>query len=168
MTSPANIESDAPEQKQKHTTRAKTTFFDRTEVEAFHFGESRATAPAIVPDSIPLNDFESTLAGRLVTRILLNQGPGGFSLVESDVAPGTRSPRHKHNLDQVVLILEGSMRQGNRVLGPGAGYFTPADQVYTFVAGPDGCRYVEFRLGAVEEITSELVETDPARLVHES
>jgi len=40
--------------------------------------------------------------------------------------------------------------------------------VYTFVAGPDGCRYVEFRLGAVEEITSELVETDPARLVHES
>ena len=60
------------------------------------------------------------------------------------------------------------MRQGNRVLGPGAGYFTPADQVYTFVAGPEGCRYVEFRLGGVEQITSEVVERDPARLVHES
>ena len=86
MTSPANIESEVSEQ--KHSSRSKTTFFDRDEVEAFHFGESRATSPAIVPDSVELDYFENTLAGRLVTRILLNQGPDGFSLVESDVAPG--------------------------------------------------------------------------------
>jgi len=36
MTSPANIESDVSDQ--KHTTRSKTTFFDRAEVEAYHFG----------------------------------------------------------------------------------------------------------------------------------
>ena len=73
MTSHANIESDGSDQ--KHTTRSKTTFFDRTEVEAYHFGESRATSPAIVPETIALNDFESNLAGRLVTRILSTRVP---------------------------------------------------------------------------------------------
>jgi hypothetical protein len=157
---------DSPFLEQKHTSAGKTTFFDREETPAFVYGESQVIASISVPDDV--SEKQDELVGRLITRVLLNQGPGGFSLLESDVAPGTRVPRHKHNLPQVALILEGSMRQGNRVLGPGAGYYTPADQAYTFVAGPEGCRYVEFRVGAVEEITAEVVEKDPERFAHES
>lgn len=156
----------SPFLEQKHTSATKLTFFDRDETEAYVYGESQVISAISVPDEVAAE--QDLLAGRLITRVLLNQGPGGFSLLESEVAPGTRVPRHKHNLSQVALILEGSMKQGNRVLGPGAGYFTPPDQPYTFVAGPEGCRYVEFRVGAIEEITAEVVEKDPKRFAHEA
>ena len=146
---------------------AKTTFFDRAEIEGHVTGETMLTK---LEDSEALGqrDMATFLAGRLVLRVLLDQGPGGFSLIESDIAPGTRVPRHKHNLGQVALVLQGSMRHGNKVLGPGAGYYTPPGGVYTFVTGPEGCRYVEFRLGGLTEITSEIVEINPERWVHES
>ncbi len=163
MTTTANTESDADEGTENSQ---RITFFDRADNPGVVFGEHMVTASVSVPEELGTL-YNSALANRLTTRVLLNQGPGGFSLVESEVAPGTRVPRHNHNLPQVALIIAGEMRQGRRVLGPGAGYFTPANQSYTFVAGPEGCRYVEFRLGAVEEITTDVVETNPARLVHE-
>lgn len=166
MTQPASVGSYFG--KQEYASSTKISFFDRAEVESHDVAEGTITDLFDVNEGLREMDLNSHLAGRIGVRVLLNQGDGGFSLVESDVAPGTRVPRHKHNLAQLALILEGSMRQGKRVLGPGSGYFTPPDQAYTFVAGPEGCRYVEFRLGAVEAITTEVVETDPARWVHES
>ena len=82
-----------------------------------------------------MRDLATFLAGRLVPRVLLKQGPGGFSLTESDMAPGTRVPRHEHNLSQLAPILQGSMRHRNKVLGPGAEYFTPPGGAYSFVTG---------------------------------
>ncbi len=167
MTTSA-IDSQQAEHKGKKA--AKTTFFDRGEIDVHVTGEDGlVTALSNEPDSLNEMDIRRHLAGRLRLRVLLNQGPGGFSLVESDIAPGTRVPRHKHNVAQVALILEGSMRHGSRILGPGAGYFTPPNGAYSFVAGPEGCRYVEFRQGAaVEEITTDILEQDPARWAHES
>jgi hypothetical protein len=149
-------------------TKAKTAFFDRSDNEPVVFGEQQLTGKMTVPAPITDEQYREFLAGRLANRVLFNQGPDGFSLIESDVAPGTHVLRHKHNLPQLILIVEGSMRQGNRILGPGAGYFTPADTAYAFVAGPEGCRYVEFRQGAVEDITTDIVESNPDRLVHDS
>ena len=164
MTSAAEIEarSDSGSGKQQ-----RIAFFDRADVVAHVFGASLVSASIDVSDEVS-SLYYSSLAGRLTTRVLLNQGPGGYSLVESTVSPGTRVPRHSHNVPQTVLILEGSMRQGRRELGPGAGYFTPADTGYTFVAGPDGCRYVEFRQAAVETVTTDVLERNPARFAHEA
>jgi hypothetical protein len=146
----------------------KTSFFDRSEIEGTVFGERQLTGLITIPETIGDEEFRSFLAGRLTTRILFDQGPSGFSLSESEVAPGTHVLRHKHNVPQLILILEGSMKQGNREIGPGAGYFTPADTPYGFVAGNEGCRYVEFRIGAIEDVTTEIVEDNRARLIHEA
>ena len=152
------------------TTNAKNTFFTRDEIPVHVTGvDGYITAMDEEGEAGNIAmDMRTHLAGRLKIRVLLNQGPGGYSLVESDLAPGTRVPRHRHNLAQVALILEGSMKHGNKVLGPGDGYFTPPEGAYSFVVGPEGCRYVEFRLGAVEEITSDVLETNPERWVHAS
>ena len=148
------------------TSVAKPSYFDREDVEAHVFGESMVTRVFDAPEQLGGIDLVSHLAGRLTTRVLLDQGSAGFSLIESDVAPGTRVPRHKHNLAQVVFIVEGSMQHGSRTLGPGAGYYTPADRPYTLVAGPEGCRYIEFRQGGMSDITTKIVETDPDRVRH--
>lgn len=149
------------------SSTTKTSFFDRNEIEGIVFGERQLTGLITMPDTISDEEYRSFLAGRLTTRILFDQGPQGFSLSESEVAPGTHVLRHKHNVPQLILILEGSMKQGNRELGPGTGYFTPADIPYGFVAGSEGCRYVEFRIGAIEDVTTEVVEDSRARMVHE-
>jgi hypothetical protein len=91
----------------------------------------------------------------MVKRILFNEF--GYSLIEwelkADVEMGDH--RHKHKVDQVILVTEGSMKHGNKVLEPGDGYFTPADTPYTFEVGPEECSFVDFRLGAPEDVTSE-------------
>lgn len=153
----------------KTTSTTKNTFFDRAEIPVHVTGEDGfITALNDDGGAVTMMDMRAHLAGRLRLRVLLNQGPGGYSLVESDLAPGTRVPRHKHNMAQVALVLEGSMKHGNKVLGPGDGYFTPPNGAYSFVVGPEGCRYVEFRLGSVEEITTDVLETDPKRWEHAS
>lgn len=164
MASPMHIDPQATD---PNAGNARMAFFDRAEASPYVFGEEMVTASIKVDETVR-DIYYASLAGRLTTRVLLNQGPGGYSLVESTVAPGTRVPRHRHNFAQVVLILEGSMRQGRRELGPGAGYFTPAEVGYTFVAGPEGCRYVEFRLADVAEVTTDVIERDPARFGHEA
>lgn len=149
------------------TSASKPSYFDREDVEAHVFGESMVSELFDAPTELEGIDLLAHLAGRLTTRVLLDQGHGGFSLIESDVAPGTRVPRHKHNLAQVVFIVEGTMLHGNRTLGPGAGYYTPADRPYTLLAGPEGCRYIEFRVGGMTDISTQIVEKDPARVRHE-
>ncbi|MFI5957529.1 cupin domain-containing protein [Cryptosporangium sp. NPDC051539] len=147
--------------------KSKTVFFHHTDNEVVVFGDSQMTGQMKMPDSIAEDTYREFLKGRLRNRILFDQGDEGVSLVESDVAPGTHVLAHKHNTGQLILIVEGSMRQGSHVLNPGDGYFTPAGTAYGFVAGPEGCRYVEFREGSVRTVTTDVTERNPARLVHE-
>jgi hypothetical protein len=60
-------------------------------------------------------------------------------------------------MDTLVLITAGSIKVGDQEYGPGAGYFLPMGTVETFETGPKGVRFVEFRLGAAEDVTSEPV-----------
>ena len=39
----------------------------------------------------------------------------------------------------------GEIRMGNQTLGPGCGFFAPADAPYGYVAGPEGVELLEFR-----------------------
>jgi len=73
------------------------------------------------------------------------QGPGGFSLVTVKFAPGYLLPRHSHSSDCLYYVVEGGIVMGRRELGPGDGFFLPADQPYTYHAGPKGVKLLEFR-----------------------
>ena len=73
------------------------------------------------------------------------EGPGGFSLVSIYFGPGFLLPRHSHSSDCLYYILEGGIVMGQRELGPGDGFFLPAEQPYAYHAGPEGVKLLEFR-----------------------
>src|ERR1700757_3881080 len=93
------------------TTSSKASFFSLEEI-----GEQVFAVNKDNPNQV-LNHF---------TALLNHSDEGEYSLGWARWAPNTVIPRHRHSCDQVVLVVEGSVRQGNRVLSRGSGYFTPA------------------------------------------
>jgi quercetin dioxygenase-like cupin family protein len=87
----------------------------------------------------------------------------GLSLGCYTFPPNFTFPRHHHDSDQIVFVVEGSLSLGNKVLQPGAGYFTRAGATYSFTAGPAGVRILEFR--PVSNFRTVMVEDDPAKFV---
>ena len=98
-------------------------------------------------DEAPASDaqMERMQAGAHLTVPFRQQGPDGFSLVTIDFAPGYLLPRHSHSSDCLYYIVEGSIVMGRRELGPGDGFFLPAEQPYAYHAGPRGVKLLEFR-----------------------
>lgn len=70
---------------------------------------------------------------------------GGPSLVWARFGANYHLPRHSHSVDCLYYVLAGALRMGNRTIGPGDGFFAPADAPYGYVAGPDGVELLEFR-----------------------
>jgi quercetin dioxygenase-like cupin family protein len=88
---------------------------------------------------------EHAMDGSSLTVPFQQEGPGGFSLVSIDFAPGFLLPRHSHSSDCLYYIVEGQIVMGKRELGPGDGFFLPAEQPYAYHAGPEGVKLLEFR-----------------------
>jgi hypothetical protein len=95
----------------------------------------------------PAPTAENNVPGQLVIAQGLtgDEYEDGLSLGLYYVGPGVGAPRHYHDSDQIIVILEGEMTVGKRRLRAGAGYFTKSGQQYSFKAGPRGCRFLEFR-----------------------
>ena len=98
-------------------------------------------------DDTPTSDeqMERMQAGAHLTVPFRQQGSDGFSLVTIEFAPGYLLPRHSHSSDCLYYIVEGGIVMGRRELGPGDGFFLPADQPYAYHAGPQGVKLLEFR-----------------------
>ena len=141
--------------------RPKTAFFDRTEMpEILVEGiKDMIEVPDVIAEGV---DVEEYFRGKVrVQPLYMDPENNGFSLGSYSFEPGFVMPRHHHDSDQIVMILEGEMRQGNKVLKPGAGFFTPAGGAYGFTVGPAGCRIIEFR--DVSNFATVYVEDDPER-----
>ena len=138
------------------TARRKTRFFDSSPApdEAVANRQYQELLRTVHPRKVVDHDLRS----RVQTRLLLGEGP--MHLTEVRMAPGTQVPRHRHGADQIVIVREGSLWQGNRELRAGAGFFTPAGAAYGFRAGPEGATFHEFFFGAVEEWAPEVIEDD--------
>jgi quercetin dioxygenase-like cupin family protein len=87
---------------------------------------------------------------------------GQFHLLRVKMAPDFRLPRHRHNLHQIVFVTRGQAQQGSRVFKVGDGWSTPAEQVYSVTAGPEGCETVEVRFEPIGDLTTTFVEENPA------
>jgi len=66
-------------------------------------------------------------------------------LFESHVPPNLEAPLHSHDQDEIIYILEGEMKLGQRVLSKGSSLFVAADTQYGFKAGPEGVKFLNFR-----------------------
>ncbi len=85
------------------------------------------------------------MAASRLTVPFRHAGPEGFSLVTVELDPGFDLARHSHSTDCLYYVVEGELRMGRRVLGPGDGFFVPADHPYAYRAGPRGVKLLEFR-----------------------
>lgn len=52
---------------------------------------------------------------------------------------------HSHTEDEIIVVLAGSMRLGNKLVGPGTVLAIAADTLYSFTPGPEGLSFVNFR-----------------------
>jgi len=52
---------------------------------------------------------------------------------------------HCHSENEVIFVVEGQMRLGARLFGPGTAVAVAAGAMYGFTPGPDGLRFLNFR-----------------------
>ena len=109
----------------------------------------------------PSTSTRSTTARARCRRCTPIPSNDGISLGVYTFPPNFRLPRHWHDCDQIVFVLEGSMSTGNKQLRPGEGYYTRAGATYSFTAGPRGVRFMEFR--PVTNFRTVFVEDNPTR-----
>ena len=95
----------------------------------------------------PIEDFfsEAITKDCSITVPFREASPDGFSLGRLDLPPGAMLPRHSHSADCLYYVVSGEILLGSRELGPGDGFFAPAEQPYAYGAGPDGVVVLEFR-----------------------
>ena len=74
-----------------------------------------------------------------------HQGADGLQLFELRIDPGTRGEAHAHLEDEIIVVVEGELRFGARTLTAGSSVMVPGGTLYAFVAGPDGCTFLNFR-----------------------
>lgn len=74
--------------------------------------------------------------------------PGGAQqpqLLEVSYPPNVTASPHAHESDEIIVVMRGEMRFGNNVCGVGSSALIPAYTLYSFVAGPEGVTFLNFR-----------------------
>lgn len=70
-----------------------------------------------------------------------NQFPPTEPMSAEDEARGI----HSHSEDEIIFVLDGSIRLGRKHYGPGTAIAIAADTLYSFTPGPKGLSFVNFR-----------------------
>lgn len=59
---------------------------------------------------------------------------------------------HSHTEDEIIFVTDGQIRLGRRLHGPGTALAIAANTLYSFTAGPEGLRFINFRSGLPGDI----------------
>lgn len=84
-----------------------------------------------------------------VRRKQVTEGQVGVYTHISEFPPGFEVPRHSHDHDEMIVVLEGSctMSDGGPELGPSDVALLKAGLPYGFTAGDTGLRFLNIRQG---------------------
>jgi len=86
-------------------------------------------------------------------------GSDRFPITIVRFPPNFTFPRHWHTEGEFIMVLQGSMRVGERTLGPGGCAYNDARTIYgAEAAGPDGCEFLMIRRAFA---VTTLVDDDP-------
>jgi len=119
------------------------------------------------PGAAPEQLFSERTIGDASSSVPFRQlGDDGMSLVDIWFPPGFVLPRHSHSADCLYYIVAGGITMGTRELGPGDGFFVPADQPYAYSAGPEGVKLLEFRNSTAFD--TKFFEQDGARFAQKA
>jgi quercetin dioxygenase-like cupin family protein len=92
-------------------------------------------------------------------RKLLADGEGGFHSTYSTMPPGYAMVPHRHDHDELIVVVAGgaTFGDGGRLVGPGDSVVVPAGVVHSFVCGADGLQLVTVARGpARTELVTEI------------
>ena len=59
---------------------------------------------------------------------------------------------HSHSEDEIIFVIDGEIRLGNKLYGPGTAVAIAADTLYSFTTGPGGLSFINFRAGTPGDI----------------
>ena len=96
--------------------------------------------PAVVLPDIPRAELEGT-------RVRFHH-PGSateLQMFEVQVDPDLVLASHAHDADEIIAVIEGELHVGRRVCGVGASICVRGGTLYSVKAGPEGCRFLNFR-----------------------
>ncbi len=75
--------------------------------------------------------------------------------------PGLVAPKHSHDEDETLFVLEGSFSMGARECGPGTVVYIEAGTQYTFTVGDEGVRFLNIRSGRARYAEAGKSALDP-------
>jgi quercetin dioxygenase-like cupin family protein len=70
---------------------------------------------------------------------------GGLQLFEVRCSPNLAIDSHAHGEDEIFYVVEGEIHLGRQVCPAGSAVFIAGNTLYGFRAGPEGCRFLNFR-----------------------
>ena len=105
-----------------------------------------ATAPA---GKAPPAELVKKASGGAARRKKIVRGEGGFFMNRSSMKAGFRVPPHKHDHDELIVVLSGGCRfdDGMAELGPGDSIVIHAETRYGFTCGDEGMDFLTIRSG---------------------
>lgn len=74
--------------------------------------------------------------------------PNGLDLLEIYYPPHAVITVHAHEEDEIIYVVDGAIRLGNRSYPKGSSVFVARQTLYGFEAGPEGLHMVNFRARA--------------------
>lgn len=91
-------------------------------------------------------DVEGAESVEMAVMVGKEDGAPHFALRHIQVGPGGHSPRHQHDYEHEVFVVNGSgevLLDGDfRPLATGDVVYVPADEEHQFRAGPEGLRFL--------------------------
>lgn len=115
------------------------------------FRSPEDTPEVVIGDVLPPGRLRSKLSEEEMEhrhRMFHPGGPDALQLFEITVEPSRGADAHAHAEDEIIYVLDGDMHFGNRVVRAGGSVYIPAHTLYSFRAGPDGLRFLNFRARA--------------------
>jgi len=132
------------------------------------FAASEAPASAregghvhILPDELVPRDHALTESGLSGGMHADSQCPTCSVWLHENGFPGAPEPAtpeeqsvgvHSHSEDEIIFVVSGEIRLGRKLYPAGTAIAIAADTLYSFTAGPDGMRFINFRAGQPSDI----------------
>lgn len=114
----------------------------------------------ILPDEIVPRDHALTPTGLSGGMHADSQCPTCSVWLHENGFPGTApaSPEeqavgvHSHSEDEIIFVVSGDIRLGRKLYPEGTAIAIAADTLYSFTAGPNGMRFINFRAALPSDI----------------
>jgi quercetin dioxygenase-like cupin family protein len=109
---------------------------------------SSDTTPPVVTGDVVQGEMRAKLSdGELGTAVRMYHpgSPSELQLFEVTVEPDAVIGQHAHDEDEIIYVLDGELRLGRQVLEAGSSIYLAGGTLYSFRAGPEGLRFLNFR-----------------------